>query len=187
MNKKDELKHFGVKGMKWGVWNEETRARRSGTKKDRKKNKDEHYYKLYKTYKYLAQQANSNVSKGNSLRKASNMASAASYMRKADKALKKIDPDALKEFKRQESEERKKLKQIDLEYRAFIEQYNNYLKDQPLFTPVMNVNSFLDVYKDMKWDPDEHRNDPDFEEQEREIVTQFLNKYGATAIRVKGE
>ena len=31
-----ELFHAGVKGMKWGVWNEETRARYTGTKKGRK-------------------------------------------------------------------------------------------------------------------------------------------------------
>lgn len=28
-----ELQHFGIKGMKWGVWNEETRARRTGQHK----------------------------------------------------------------------------------------------------------------------------------------------------------
>lgn len=35
MNRDDELKHFGVKGMRWGVWNEETRARRSGAKREK--------------------------------------------------------------------------------------------------------------------------------------------------------
>lgn len=30
----NELKHYGVKGMKWGVWNEETRARYEGTQND---------------------------------------------------------------------------------------------------------------------------------------------------------
>lgn len=30
------LRHFGVKGMKWGVWNAETRARREGVKEIRK-------------------------------------------------------------------------------------------------------------------------------------------------------
>ena len=28
------LSHYGIKGMKWGVWNEETKARRSGKGKD---------------------------------------------------------------------------------------------------------------------------------------------------------
>jgi len=32
----DELLHFGVKGMKWGEWNEETRARYMGIRKNRK-------------------------------------------------------------------------------------------------------------------------------------------------------
>ena len=27
------LEHFGIKGMKWGVWNEETRSRRNGGKR----------------------------------------------------------------------------------------------------------------------------------------------------------
>ena len=30
------LEHFGVKGMKWGVWNAETRARRAGAKQHQK-------------------------------------------------------------------------------------------------------------------------------------------------------
>ena len=30
----DELRHFGVKGMKWGEWNEETRARYIGIRKN---------------------------------------------------------------------------------------------------------------------------------------------------------
>ena len=30
------LEHSGVKGMKWGVWNEETRARRAGIKAAKK-------------------------------------------------------------------------------------------------------------------------------------------------------
>ena len=33
----DYLEHHGVKGMKWGIWNEETRARRTGSKKPRHK------------------------------------------------------------------------------------------------------------------------------------------------------
>ena len=28
----EALMHYGVKGMKWGVWNAETRARRAGIK-----------------------------------------------------------------------------------------------------------------------------------------------------------
>lgn len=34
-NYRDELYHHGVQGMKWGVWNEETRARRTGRRHER--------------------------------------------------------------------------------------------------------------------------------------------------------
>lgn len=37
MNRENELKHFGIKGMKWGVWTDETRARRLGSKIERYK------------------------------------------------------------------------------------------------------------------------------------------------------
>lgn len=170
MSKQNELKHFGIKGMKWGVWNDETRRRYNGY------DKDAHYYDEYKTYKYLAQQENNKVHKGRSLRKARNMAKAAEYMRKADKALKKVDPEKLKKYKREDAERRKALKEAE-------RKINDYLS----FTPVMTVNSFLDVYKDMKWDPNEHNNDPDFEDQKREVVNEFLRKNGATVLRVKGD
>jgi hypothetical protein len=39
----DYLEHHGIKGMKWGVWNEETRARKTGSSR-RKPKKD--YSKL---------------------------------------------------------------------------------------------------------------------------------------------
>lgn len=36
----NDLAHHGVLGMKWGVWNEETRARRSGSRNPKKKKYD---------------------------------------------------------------------------------------------------------------------------------------------------
>lgn len=37
---KDELAHFGIKGMKWGIWNDETKARYSGSRKRKRTKKD---------------------------------------------------------------------------------------------------------------------------------------------------
>ena len=31
------LTHHGIQGMKWGVWNEDTKARYTGSRKNRKK------------------------------------------------------------------------------------------------------------------------------------------------------
>ena len=39
MDSYTELYHHGVKGMKWGVWNEETAARRNRTQLNKKKRK----------------------------------------------------------------------------------------------------------------------------------------------------
>ena len=36
----DHLEHHGILGMKWGVWNDETRARRMGSSKRRPPKKD---------------------------------------------------------------------------------------------------------------------------------------------------
>ena len=41
------LKHYGVKGMHWGVWNAETRARYAEGKSIRKTPEDQGYEKVY--------------------------------------------------------------------------------------------------------------------------------------------
>lgn len=43
---KDELYHHGVKGMRWGVWNEETKQRYLGGQKIYKTPEEQGYYKI---------------------------------------------------------------------------------------------------------------------------------------------
>lgn len=45
----DELRHFGVKGMKWGEWNEETKARYLGIRKRKNSSKSSNANKTRRT------------------------------------------------------------------------------------------------------------------------------------------
>ncbi len=179
MKRKDELKHFGIKGMKWGVWNKETRRRYEGDEYDPSKDtelspynpytKDQYWYNTHKYYKTLAGEADKQAFKGKSWKNARYMAKAAEYMREADKALKKVDSQKLKEFKQRDAKRSKGEKAAE---KSMFKSNNAYAQ----------IDNFMDIYKEMNWNPDEHYNDPDFEEQEHRVVDKFLKKHGITKV-----